>query len=131
MNKLRISVIIGVLCLGAVVQHNAAAAVFAQYDGVDGESTDADHVNWIDVLSVSWGTTQAVSHRTDPRGGRRALEPGFSDLTMLKTLDKSSPKLMVACAAGTRFATVNIDFTSSMGDAPQSYLLIEMTDVVI
>ncbi|MFV9673696.1 MAG: type VI secretion system tube protein Hcp, partial [Acidimicrobiia bacterium] len=29
--------------------------IFAKYDGVDGESDDANHSKWIDVLSVEWG----------------------------------------------------------------------------
>ena len=40
-------------------------AVFAKYDGVDGESADANHDKWIDVLSNDWG-----SHK--PGGGAAA-----------------------------------------------------------
>ena len=33
------------------------AAVFAKYDGIDGESVDSDrnHDKWIDILSIDWG----------------------------------------------------------------------------
>ncbi len=30
-------------------------AAFAKYDGIDGESQDANHDKWIDVLSLDWG----------------------------------------------------------------------------
>ncbi len=30
-------------------------AVFAKFEGVDGESKDDHHGRWIDVLNVDWG----------------------------------------------------------------------------
>lgn len=39
-----------------------SAAVFAKYDGIDGESTDAGHKDWIDVLSWSWELDQNCRH---------------------------------------------------------------------
>lgn len=31
---------------------------FIKFDGIDGESLDAKHKNWVDVLSFSWGVSQ-------------------------------------------------------------------------
>ena len=33
----------------------AKAAVFAKFDGIDGESEDANHDKWINVLHIDWG----------------------------------------------------------------------------
>ena len=30
------------------------AAMFAKYDGIEGESEDSNHKGWIDVMAVSW-----------------------------------------------------------------------------
>ncbi len=32
-------------------------AVFAKFQDIDGESRDANHDKWIDVLSVEWGSS--------------------------------------------------------------------------
>ena len=44
-------------------------AVFAKYDGVDGEAKDSNHDKWIDVLAIDWG-----SHK--PSGAVQPFELG-------------------------------------------------------
>ena len=36
-------------------------AVFAKYDGIDGESTDAEHKEWINILSYGFGITRQTA----------------------------------------------------------------------
>ena len=44
----------------------ADMAAFAKYDGVDGESKDANHDKWIDVLSIDWGSHKPGGGATGP-----------------------------------------------------------------
>lgn len=106
-------------------------AVFAKYDGVDGESKDADHDKWIDVLSIDWGMVNPVSP-SGPDGGRNSAGVTFEDLAMTKYIDKSTPALMTACAMGTPFRIIELNFTrTGTGGERQTYLKITMQDVII
>ena len=65
-------------------------AAFAKYDGVDGESDDANHGKWIDILSIDWG-----AHK--PGGGatgqsRRRGAAVVEDLSLTMEYEKSGPE---------------------------------------
>lgn len=107
-------------------------AVFAKYDGVDGESKDSNHDKWIDVLSIDWGMYNPVN--TSGAGGGERISGGvnFDDLSMTKYIDKSTPALMTSCASGTVFGTVELSLTrTGTGGETQTYMKITMTDVII
>ena len=73
-------------------------AAFAKYDGIDGESKDAKHDKWIDILSIDWG-----AHK--PGGGatgqsRRRGGAVVEDITLTIEYEKSSPLLQEKCLMG-------------------------------
>jgi type VI protein secretion system component Hcp len=77
----------------AVDVGNASGQAFVAYlklDGVRGESQDANHTGWIEVLAYSFG----VSPSSLASGsGSAASNVSFSDFRIIKVLDKSSPVL--------------------------------------
>ena len=75
-----------------------ALDLFLKVDGINGESTDSKHKDWIDVTSFGWGVENA--QRAIPEGGGGAGRASFHNMRIVKVLDKSSPKLMLACASG-------------------------------
>jgi type VI secretion system secreted protein Hcp len=76
---------------------------YLQLPGINGESTDAKHKNWIQLESVTF-----TGHPGTASGGRsdhtRTLE-----LQVVKITDKSSPLLMQAVASGKHFPSAEID----------------------
>ena len=104
------------------------AAVFAKYDGVDGESTTdpAGHDQWIDVLSIDWGM-----HR--PGGGTTARRGGVvvRDLQLTIAYDKASPKVAEKCLLGAVIPKLEIDFTATYGESRVTYLKYELKNVMI
>src|SRR5512141_296981 len=66
---------------------------FLKIDGVPGESSDDKHKDWIEVLSYSWGVSQPSSGSASTAGGATAERANFSDFSVVKALDKASPKL--------------------------------------
>ncbi len=92
------------LLLGAVVSTASAGAdYFLKVDGVDGESTDAAHKQWIDVASF----THDISSSASTTGGARGTgRPQVGPLVIAKAVDKTSPKLSLFCCAGTNIPTV-------------------------
>lgn len=76
------------LVVGAL---SAEAAGYLKFEGIDGESKDKDHKDWIDVLSIDWGASKPSA--TAP--GERLMQPkmGAGSVTVTKRLDNASPAL--------------------------------------
>ena len=85
----------------------------------DGASFD------FDARAVTLATTQGGTHATGGGGG--AGKVGVHDLSITKKVDKASPKLSLACAAGTHFKKVTI----TLRRAGKIYLTYNLTDVLI
>ena len=76
-----------------------AVDMFLKIDGVEGESKDQSHRDWIDVLSFDMSVSRPIGPGAGGgRAGGQAAEA--SDLSLSKYIDKSSPKLVLACCDG-------------------------------
>lgn len=82
----------------------AAGGAFLKIDGIDGESTQADHKGEIELLSFTWGVSRPPAGARAARSTRAAL----NSFTIVKRLDKASPKLMQACAMGRHIPTIAV-----------------------
>mgnify|MGYP003573644375 CR=1 FL=1 len=106
-----------------------ASNVFAKYDGVDGESKDANHDKWIDVLSVDWG-----AHK--PGGGstgqsRRRGNVVTEDMQLTVEFEKSTPKLQEKMNMGEVIPKLEIEQTANYGGARETYLKYELKNVQV
>ena len=104
-------------------------AVFAKYDGFDGESKDDNHEKWIDVLSIDWG-----AHK--PGGGstgqsRRRGAAIVEDITLTIEYEKASPKIQEKCLKGEVIPKLEIEQTATYGGARATYLKYELKNVMI
>lgn len=101
---------------------------FLAIDGIEGESTDANHPKTIEIESWSFGETQPVT--TSSGGGGGAGKVSFQDLHLVtKTVDKSSPKLFLAGASGEHIKDATL-FVRKAGSS-SDYLQIKLTDVLV
>jgi type VI secretion system secreted protein Hcp len=108
----------------------ADAGMFIKFDGVDGESKDADHDKWIDVLSFCQGLSTPGGGATGATRRRGAVV--MEDIACSKELDKSSPKIAEAVCKGKVFPKVEIHLTSTYGgDREITYLKYELTNVMV
>jgi type VI secretion system secreted protein Hcp len=104
-----------------------AADIFAKIGDIKGESLDAKHKDEIEVLSFSWGVTNL------PVKGPGTIATGkaiFQDLSLVHTVDKSTPKLLEACATGAHFKEATITQRKA-GKTPHEFLIIKMSDIII
>lgn len=104
-----------------------AADIFAKIGDIKGESLDDKHKDEIEVLSFSWGVTNA---QVIAGGGGAAGKATFQDLTFVHTLDKASPNLLKACATGTHIKDAVITHRKA-GKGQQEYLVVKLNDVII
>jgi type VI secretion system secreted protein Hcp len=84
--------------LAIPVETNAAVDMFLKIPDIKGESQDAEHKDWIDVLSWSWGLSK------DSRG-----KVCVQDLSLFKYLDSSTPDLIQSMPADTTFRTADLE----------------------
>lgn len=104
-------------------------AVFAKYEGIDGESQDSNHDKWIDVLSIDWGI-----HK--PGGGltgqsRRRGAAVVEDVTLAVEYEKASPKLMEKCLKGEIIPKLELEQTATYGGSRATYLKYELKNVMV
>ena len=102
--------------------------IFIKIEGIDGESKQAAHKGWIDVLNFGYSVTQSVSLHTGGGGGVGRAD--FAPLTFTHYLDKSSPNLLTYCAAGKHIPTVTIS-VCKVGDGSQEFAKIVLSGVII
>ena len=72
-----------------------ASDIFLKIDGIQGEATDVNHQNEIEVWSWSWGVSEVFI--TSGGGGIVGGKPKVGDFVISKQVDKASPNLLRAC----------------------------------
>ena len=102
----------------------AAVDFFLKIEGIDGESADAIHKDWIEISSFSWGETNAGS--SAGTGGKVSIQ----DFHFVAKLDKASPLLMLACATGQHIQKAQLTCRKN-GTNPVEFLTITLEDCLI
>jgi len=105
-----------------------ASDISAKLGDIKGESLDDKHKDEIEVLSYSWGVTNAGSMAHGTGGGEGKAT--FHDLSFIHRYDKSSPVLMQYCATGVHLKEATIT-NRKAGKGQQEYLIIKMNDVIV
>jgi type VI secretion system secreted protein Hcp len=124
----------------------AWGAAFLRLDDLKGEATEEEHQDWIELTSWEQAVSNASASRiraarpladlaADWRGHVRlaslgAGRPEFGGLQLTKHLDRTSPKLALACAQGRRFGEARLEL---MRQSPFSVLLarIDLKEVLV
>jgi type VI secretion system secreted protein Hcp len=106
----------------------AAVDYFLKLEGIEGESQDQKHKGEIDLLTWSWGETQSGTHASGGGGG--AGKVSMQDFHFVMGVNKSSPKLLLACATGEHIKSALLTCRKA-GKEQQEYLKIKMSDCLI
>jgi type VI secretion system secreted protein Hcp len=109
----------------------AAGDMFLEFSGkgkFDGESPDDKFKDKIQVLSFSFGVSNSGTGAVGTGSG--ASKAAFSDLSVTKYADKSTPNFFINCVNGTHHEKAILHIRKS-GENPQEYLTITMEEVFI
>ncbi len=125
--------LVAALALAAAIvapaQSRALFDAFLDVPGIPGEATSPLGPNQIAVLSYSVDIGTYGKFRGS--GACTAKEPKMADsITVTKTTDKASPKLLTAAAIGTRFPTATLRLFET-SPPMLNYLTITMTNALI
>lgn len=103
---------------------------FLKIDGIPGESTDDKHKEWIEVLSFSHGVSQPLAGGRSTGGAASRERVDHSDFSIVKVLDKASPKLALFCCNGKHITEVKLELCRATGDKTK-YMEYKMSDVIV
>jgi type VI secretion system secreted protein Hcp len=96
---------------------------------VKGESQDSLHKDWIDIFGNSFQESNVVV--LGGGGGAGAGKVSFSDITVVKEMDSSSPKFMLTCARGDRYGEVLIQGMMPGANSDKKCYEIKMTHAFV
>ena len=107
-----------------------AVNAYLYVEGVEGPSTSK--TGFIDILSFSWGVSQTSTYGAGASGKEaKAGRADFSNLTIMKVLDKTTALLADHCASGDILKEVYILYDKPVGDKQQDYFRIYCKDALI
>jgi type VI secretion system secreted protein Hcp len=106
-----------------------AVDFFIKIGDIKGEAMDSAHKDEIDVASWNWGAAQQGTFAAGGGGG--AGKVAFHDMTFTHYIDKATPPLFMACAAGTHIKEALLTCRKAGGDAQVEYLKIKLSDLLV
>ncbi|HWQ53382.1 MAG TPA: type VI secretion system tube protein Hcp [Bryobacteraceae bacterium] len=106
----------------------AAVDYFLKIDGIEGESPDSKHKSEIQLLSFSWGETNAGTFAAGGGGGAGKVQ--MQDFHFVMNVNKASPKLFLACACGEHIKKAILTARKA-GKDQQEYLKVTFSDLLI
>ena len=101
---------------------------FLKLDGIDGESGDSQFPKHIQLESWSWGETNSGQHATGSGGG--AGKVSMQDFHFTVPINRSSPKLFLACATGEHIKGATLTCRKA-GKTQQEFLKWKFSDILI
>lgn len=105
-------------------------AIFMNLGDIKGEATDADHKDWVQILSLDFSVTQMSSGERHGTGGRTGGMPQHSDISMTKPLDKASVDLHQHACTGKILPEVVIE-KCRMAEGKECYLKLTLKKVLV
>jgi type VI secretion system secreted protein Hcp len=103
---------------------------FLKIEGIPGESTDDNHLDWIELHSFSHGLLQRASGSASSGGARTSQRCDHEDFVVVKDLDKASPKLALYCCNGTHIPEITLELCRATGEQ-QKYMEYVLRDVIV
>ena len=94
---------------------------YLQIDGIEGESLNDKHKNWIELLGVEHSMTQPTSQTRSSAGGGSTGRTVHADIVIHKYLDKATPKLNEAICTGKHIKKMKIEVCRAGGSQLKFY----------
>jgi type VI secretion system secreted protein Hcp len=99
-----------------------------KYDSIKGAVTTEGFNDWIELSSFEWGVSRSIGAAA-PSSTRERIEPNFTDVTVTKLTDVSTPKLFLGAVAGKLDNEVTIKFTATTEGKVETFLTYELENV--
>src|SRR5215471_21466514 len=103
-------------------------AIYMKYGSIKGPVTTDGFKDWIEVNSFQWGDSRAIRSAAGFLHSREHSAPSFSEVTLKKRTDFSSPKLFLESVAGRLDNKVTLKFTTTTKDKVETFMTYEFSD---
>jgi type VI secretion system secreted protein Hcp len=123
MNSLRNLFAVAILAIGV---STARADLFLLVDGIPGESTQAQHKDWIDVENYKINFAGATAS-----GGGGAGRSRLTQFDVAAFVSKASPRLLLSALSGQTIPDMELDITRNILGQQESYANWLFTDVTV
>lgn len=115
---------------------DAHAAIFMRIDRsgggiIEGESLDRDHPAWIELASCQFGLRNSTNFLSG--GGLSTGKAESLQVAAVKSLDRASPLLFLACAQGAMYPRVVLEFTddNNVTGGSRVFCRLTLTNVLV
>lgn len=109
-----------------------ASDAYLKIEGINGESEDERHRNWIEVHDVLYAVHQPRAKSLSTAGGHTAGRADLYPITFAKLADLASPLLLQTCAAGKTLPKASFEFMRADGDGkPIPYFKIDLENLIV
>jgi type VI secretion system secreted protein Hcp len=103
--------------------------IYMKIDGVDGDITAENHEKWIDVLSVSWGSSRAVATSGDANHRTKSAVQ-MREVVVTKERDSASGKIWREQLMN-EAKTVTLDWVSQSQGGQTIYQSMKLTAALV
>jgi len=105
---------------------------YLKIEGINGESEDDKHKNWIEVSNVLYAINQPRAETVSTAGGLTSGRAELFPINFTKLADIASPVLLQTCAAGKTIPKATFEFVRADGDGkPITYFKIDIENLMI
>lgn len=104
-------------------------AIYLHIEGLEGDVTAAGHEGWIECDSLDFGVGRSITTHTGSSQERESTAPSLSDITVVKVMDKCTPKLFEQSCVGTS-KLVKIDLVQT-GEQLETYMAYTLSETLI
>lgn len=109
-----------------------ASDAYLKIEGINGESEDERHRNWLEVSNVTYAVHQPRADVVSTAGGHTTERADLYPISVTKLTDIASPILLQTCATGKTISKATFEFLRADGDGkPITYFKIELENVMI
>jgi type VI secretion system secreted protein Hcp len=109
-----------------------AIDAYLKIDGINGESEDEKHRQWIEVSNVLYSINQPRAETVSTAGGLTTGRAELYPITFRKLADIASPVLLQTCTAGKTIPKAVFEFMRADGNGtPIPYFKIELENLMI
>ncbi len=105
---------------------SAAVMGYLRIEGIQGSAAVRGYEGWIEVSGVEWGVSNSSASTL---AGRTAGQADFNPIIVIKPIDKATPVLAQACAAGRHHREAQLVFFSPGSTTPSGS--VSLNDVTI
>ena len=103
---------------------------FLKIDGIPGDSTDAAHKGWIEILSFKHGIEQPVTRSASAGGARAGERANHEPFVITKDLDIATCLLERAVCNGQPIKSIELQLCRATG-SKQQYMSYKLTDSIV